>query len=71
MRFSEFELQRLQHHYPLPLPQIKRGVKLTNLTKFVQLYTPTPKTRRVLTAAIAAAILVAATAAVGKMVSGG
>jgi hypothetical protein len=43
---------------------------VTNLKKFTQFYSPTEKTRRVLTAAIAAAVLVAATAAVGKIVSG-
>jgi len=43
---------------------------VTNLKKFTQVYNPTEKTRRVLTAAIAAAVLVAATAAVGKIISG-
>jgi hypothetical protein len=39
---------------------------VTTLKKVTQFYNPTEKTRRVLTAAI----LVAATAAVGKIVSG-
>ncbi|MBA3874968.1 MAG: hypothetical protein H0X30_38060 [Anaerolineae bacterium] len=38
--------------------------------KITQFYNPSEKTRRVLTAAIAAAVLVAATAAVGKVISG-
>ncbi len=42
---------------------------MIKLTKITQFYNPTEKTRRVLAAAIAA-VLVAATAAVGKMVSG-
>jgi hypothetical protein len=51
-----------------------RGAKLLNLTnlqKFTHIYVPGEKARRVLTAAIAAAILVAATAAVGRIVTGG
>ncbi len=57
---------------------IFRGVKLKNVTatvfrgrNLVNIYTPGEKTRRVLTAAIAAAILVATTAAVGRIVTGG
>jgi hypothetical protein len=43
---------------------------MKNVAKFANSYAINDKLRRVLTAAIAAAILVAATAAVGKMVSG-
>jgi hypothetical protein len=41
------------------------------MKNFVNIYTPNDKIRRVLTAAIAAVILVAATAAVGRIVTGG
>jgi len=44
--------------------------KMKNVAKFANIYTFNEKTRRVLTAAIAAAVLVAATAAVGKIMAG-
>ena len=44
--------------------------RLAKVKKLANVYNPNEKTRRVLTAAIAAAVLVAATAAVGKMMSG-
>ena len=50
------------------------GVKLTkmkNIAKFANSSAINDKTRRVLTAAIAAAVLVAATAAIGRIVTGG
>ena len=43
---------------------------MKNVAKFANNYVINDKTRRVLTAAVAAAVLVAATAAVGKIVSG-
>ena len=43
---------------------------MKNVAKFANIYTFNEKTRRVLTAAIAAAVLVAATAAVGKIMAG-
>jgi len=57
----------------LPIIQFleaKKGVKLTYLKKWTQVYTRNDRTRRVLTAAIATALLIAATAAVGKISSG-
>lgn len=55
---------------PVLLPLLTKGVPMTMMTRWMQSVSPTPKARRVLTAAIAAAILVAATAAVGKLTSG-
>jgi hypothetical protein len=45
-------------------------VKVAKVKKIVNIYNPSDRARRVLTAAIAAAVLVAATAAIGKLVSG-
>lgn len=44
---------------------------MTTLQKISHIYTNNQKARRVLTAAIAAAVLVAATAAVGRILTGG
>jgi hypothetical protein len=44
---------------------------MTTLQKLSHIYTNNDKARRVLTAAIAAAVLVAATAAVGRILTGG